>query len=312
MELIKATAQIIPLDPNPLKHIERIARTCYKSEDKITDESASKFVKMLYDRGHHAMLEFYPFYFHIHSSLIDRITYLNQLPEIDGDFKWYNRDYPFIEASCNLRTAIMLNEHMELFGKIISNHYPELNSLFKFVIGTGNEDLIQLVDKELINANLWYETVKFITSRGVTHELVRHRKCSFAQESTRYCNYGGKEMQFIIPSYITIDEGVPTAIYHTKIDEHSQLKGGSDWLVSLAADEEDYNDLLTEHGWLPQQARGILPNDLKTEIVAQARLSEWKHIFDQRCAKTAHPDMQAIMIPLRDKMNILYDNYFNS
>lgn len=308
MELIKATAQIIPLDPNPLKHIERIARTCYKSEDKITDESAPKFVKMLYDRGHHAMLEFYPFYFHIHSSLINKITYLNQLPEIDGDFKWYDRDYPFIEASCNLRTAIMLNEHIELFGKVITNRYPELNGLFKMIIGTGNEDMIQLVDKELVNADLWYLTGRFICDRGVTHELVRHRKCSFAQESTRYCNYGkGEHMKFIIPSW---SDNVKEGKYTIESDELNNAD--TLWYNLCLSSERTYNYLIKSNNWLPQQARSVLPNSLKTEIVVQARLSEWKHIFEQRCAKTAHPDMQAIMIPLRDEMNILYDNYFNS
>jgi len=126
-------------------------------------------------------------------------------------------------------------------------------------------------------------TVKFITNRGVSHELVRHRICSFAQESTRYCNYGGKDMQFITPVWL---EDIICASFpqHTFIN-------------SLVAAERAYNELL-RLGWTPQQAREVLPNALKTEIVMKTNLREWRHILKLRCAKSAHPQMRALMIPL--------------
>lgn len=302
MKLIKPSFEIISLDPEPLKHIERVARTCYKSEDKITDESAPKFVKMLYDKGHHAMLEFYPFYFKCNPGFAYRLMVMNQSAEINGDLMVYNSPTePWTQISCNLRTAMMLSKYSGQISGAITMLYPELKFMFDKIVNTPHlENLAcNTVDADKINLDLQYATVKFITDRGVTHELVRHRKCSFAQESTRYVNYGGKDMEFIIPSHFYIQ-------YSTNAVSHDYLV----WMDNVEAAERDYNVLL-EDGQLPQQARAILPNCLKTEIVVQARLSEWKHIFKLRCDKTAHPDMRAIMILLRDEMNKLYNGYFN-
>ncbi len=167
-----------------LKHLERCGRTCYKSEEKITNESAPKFVKMLHDRAHHAMLEFFD---------------------------------------------------------------------------------IQ---------------VRFIHNRGFTHEMVRHRLCSFAQESTRYCDYSG-ELTVVEPWWFDGDQ--------EKINT---------WKYSMEASEYSYKKLRNS-GLSPQAARGVLPTDVKTEIVVKANLREWMHIFNLRCAETAHPDMRRVMIPLQ-------------
>lgn len=125
-------------------------------------------------------------------------------------------------------------------------------------------------------------TVRIICDRGVTHELVRHRLASYSQESTRYCNYSG-EVVFIVPPW-----------------------GFDEWTMQfLEACEREYQRLL-EAGQSPQQARAVLPNCLKTEIVATANLREWMHIFEMRCAKAAHPQMREIMVPLqRDVQGIL-------
>ena len=125
--------------------------------------------------------------------------------------------------------------------------------------------------------------VRFITDRGITHELVRHRLCSFVQESTRYCNYSkdrfGNELSFILPSGLTPEGEVywKTIAYDAEREYLSLLKSGSS----------------------PQQARSVLPNSLKTEIVVKANFREWRHIFRLRAiSKAAHPDMRALMIPL--------------
>lgn len=125
-------------------------------------------------------------------------------------------------------------------------------------------------------------TVRFVTNRGVTHELVRHRVASFGQESTRYVNYGGKELEFIRPVW--------TDFYMDKLG----------WEEAMRNAEHSYKKLI-EYGWRPEQAREVLPNSLKTEIVVTANYREWRHILKLRAIGTTgkpHPQMQALMLPL--------------
>ena len=196
MKLIKPSFEILtPIDRDTvLRSIELAGRTCYKSEDKITEDSASKFVRVIVARGHLSVIE--------HQSV----------------------------------------------------------------------------------------SVKFICDRGVSHELVRHRLASFSQESTRYCNYAtGKfdgELTFIIPPFCNSHE----------LFVSSNTASGN-WFTAMIFAEETYTDLI-ELGWAPQEARSVLPNSLKTEIVVTANLREWKEIFRQRCSPGAHPQMQELMNPL--------------
>jgi len=140
-------------------------------------------------------------------------------------------------------------------------------------------------------------TVRFITDRGVTHELVRHRLCAFSQESTRYCNYSndkfGKEITVIRPLFWS---------------EASDQYGS--WRQSCEAAEAEYF-WLVNHGSKPQEARSVLPNSLKTEIVVTANFREWRHIFSLRTASAAHPQMRQIMIPLlneaQDLVPVVFD-----
>ena len=137
-------------------------------------------------------------------------------------------------------------------------------------------------------------SVKFICDRGVSHELVRHRLCSFAQESTRYCNYSkdkfDNQITFIIPSWI--NAGTMPKVIKVPSNDPIQI-----WLRSINRAEIDYNKLISL-GWKPQQARSVLPNSLKTEIVIKANLREWRHIFFQRVSPKAHPQMRELIIPL--------------
>lgn len=137
-------------------------------------------------------------------------------------------------------------------------------------------------------------TVGIVCDRGVSHELVRHRLASFSQESTRYCNYGSDHVTFIIPCWMpNTNEGI--------IEDHTGVPYYNEnelrWLSAMAYAENFYKELL-DSGWTPQQARSVLPNSLKTELIMTANLREWRHIFELRCAKTAHPQMREIMIPL--------------
>jgi len=146
-------------------------------------------------------------------------------------------------------------------------------ALIRRVLRKGHESVIEHASA----------TVKFITNRGVTHEMVRHRIAAYSQESTRYCNYGGKDMEFILP--VWWDDRIPF------------LKGTTCqqffWIACRQA-EYNYNALI-KRGWTPQQAREVLPNALKTEIITTYNFREWRHVFKLRCSKAAHPQMRALM-----------------
>lgn len=140
-------------------------------------------------------------------------------------------------------------------------------------------------------------SVKFITNRGVTHEMVRHRLCAFGQESTRYVNYGGDDIQFIRPVWCS-----KAVLGIFALTERPTLPddGANTWLNTMSNLELEYKRLLQE-GWRPEQAREVLPNSLKTEIVVTANFREWIHIFQLRALGTTgkpHPQMQALMLPV--------------
>ena len=128
-------------------------------------------------------------------------------------------------------------------------------------------------------------TVRFVTNRSVTHELVRHRLASFSQESTRYVKYDG-EMEFIRPIWFN---GL-----------HEFDKNIETWKSAMMIAENHYKYLIAG-GWRPEQAREVLPNALKTEIVVTANFREWMHIFKLRCSPKAHPQIRALMIDCREQ-----------
>jgi len=139
-------------------------------------------------------------------------------------------------------------------------------------------------------------SVKFICDRGVTHELVRHRLAAYSQESTRHCNYSkdkfNREITVIRPLFF----------------EEGSLKY-KHWKRACKDTENAYFDLL-DAGASPQEARSVLPNSLKTEIVMTANLREWKHVFAMRCSDKAHPQIRQVMIPLRDEVTKILPEIF--
>lgn len=148
-------------------------------------------------------------------------------------------------------------------------------------------------------------TVRFICDRGVTHELVRHRLCSFSQESTRYCNYEGG-VTFILPPWCKMSPGeYKNGYWPRSIDMAENI-----WADAMTMAENQYINLLST-GWSPQQARSVLPNSTKTEIVVTANFREWRHIFKLRCNKAAHPQMRELMIPLHQKCKELIPIIFD-
>ena len=151
-------------------------------------------------------------------------------------------------------------------------------------------------------------SVKFICDRGVTHEMVRHRHCSFSQESTRYVNYKDKPMEFILPCWMDIPLGTYDA--HCEY-EHAKSGPEKDWYDTMLNSEFVYNDMI-EAGWSPQKARSILPNSLKTEIVVTTNLRDWRHILHLRCDTAAHPQYRELSLPLYDalveKCPVIFDS----
>lgn len=134
--------------------------------------------------------------------------------------------------------------------------------------------------------------VKFITNRGISHELVRHRPCSFAQESTRYVRYN--DVDFIEPEWWL----------RAKVDQRQS------WLDAMCSAEEKYTALL-DSGLSPQDARGVLPADTKTEIRVKTNIREWRHIFSLRCARSAHPQMRSLLAPLLADFKQLMPVFFD-
>lgn len=297
MRLIKPSIEILEQGSGIqgiYKQIERAGRTCYKSEDHITEDSAEKFVNMIKDRQHTAMLEHGTVYLYIHK---------DHAYNVIGD-NWVTEQY-------------------------LSNSYSVINidSYGNYHITTNYRVLYEndwLDDLKYLCEPTEYHkkriTVKFICDRGVSHEFVRHRVFSFAQESTRYCNYSkdkfGNELTFIIPYWTNIPEGqsywhdgigyrVGADIQNKDFGYIEKSPNYFNFLSSLEESEKCYLRLLNI-GWTPQQARSILPNSLKTELVMTGTIEQWKGFFKLRSplygATGAHPQAAE----LADKLYIQF------
>ena len=257
------------------KQIERSGRVCYKSEDKITETSAKDFVKRMIKLEHYAMLEHGTVYLKLNNSMPTSASLI--LQKYDRN-KYSVVNYREHENDVNNR------------GIIYKEYFITTN--YRVLVENGWMDDLQYLC-EPTEYHKKRITVKFICDRGVSHEFVRHRVFSFAQESTRYCNYSkskfNNECTFIIPSWCTYPEGcyLPT----------NSLQYGS-YIWSLRQSEEAYFELL-HNGWIAQQARAVLPNALKTELVMTGFISDWEHFFQLRCDKTAHPDARILAEPLQ-------------
>lgn len=267
------------------KQIERAGRVCYKSEDKITENSAKEFVDRMIKSSHGAMLEHGTVYLKIpYGTMDDRGEFSNEPIVI----KYIDNPY----------SVVMNNSE---------NDYWYITSNYRVIIeNEWIDDLQYLCEPTEFHAKRI--TVHFVCDRGVSHEFVRHRVMSFAQESTRYCNYSkdkfGNELTFIEPCWLED--------YNYKDNTYNQL-----FIDSLRFAEAHYLDLLKKwddkipdkryktgfrnNPWTPQQARAVLPNSLKTELVVTGFVSDWKHFFELRCVSNAHPQAQELAIPLREE-----------
>ena len=304
MKIVEQKHQFIK-EKDPLKLIEACGRICYKSENKITENSAEKFVQMITKARHYSVLEHVNICFEINCEYswkfmvgYDKNRYLNCTAFegrklISGNFRAWLEFQRYFSIHTPGAILDIFNYLSKNFPAIFTEYYFD-PILSKSVI-LVTED--QMTPKEkLIHAN---RTCRFITSRAITHEMVRHRNFSFSQESTRYVNYKNG-ITVIKPVWI---EDCPKEIKSGK--EINFIEAPFDikvWLASCVSSEYYYTVLQKESLWKPEQARGVLPNDLKTEIVCTASLAEWKHMLGLRTSKAAHPQIRALMKPVLEEL----------
>ena len=282
------------------KQIEKVGRVCYKSEDKITEDSAKPFVDRMIKSGHGAMLE--------HGTVYLKVT--NKGLSLDN----YDKN--------QVEDRYISNP----YSKVVFGKYPKYNSYEEKLEAT--QEVYITTNYRVLVENDWLDdlkyiceptefherrvTVHFVCDRGVSHEFVRHRVMSFAQESTRYCNYSkdkfGNELTFIKPCWLDIPTGqyvywdgdwcdVDKMKIQLPEGEHKDIDAFL-WTLNNA---ETHYTLLINSGWKPQEARAVLPNSLKTELVVTGFVADWNHFFDLRARGTTgapHPQAKELAEPL--------------
>jgi len=276
MKIIKPSAEFYGAIPteygSALKFIEIAGRTCYKSEDKITETSAEGFVKKLIKAGHLAMVEHSNFVVKFESPYV---VVVNCLGKYLNSVVKENHTYVGGSLTAWYQQVVECTFYPELFQPFLNLY----RGLFDTDWDRDSLSLWQPCPHNEIPQELHRYSAKFICDRGVSHELVRHRPCSFAQESTRYVNYGGKDMEFIEPAGFE-DWSCPNRNNFKEACERAQFY---------------YNCMLHQNALKPQQARAVLPNALKTEIIVTTDAAEWAHIRKLRTHPSAHPDMVRVM-----------------
>lgn len=265
MQLIKSKIEPLICD-NYKKAIEIAGRTCYQSLDKITDDSADKFVNMIIEYGHNAMLEFGTIYL--------EVPVESTIPVQANT--WYKYEHNKYSSG----------------GKICDNGKIAYTTNYRVLIENNSLDDLQYICKPTIYHDKRF-SVRITCSRAIANELVRHRIFSFAQESTRYCNYStnkfNHELTFITPTWF--DNNYISPIAKTI------------FINTCEKSEKNYNYMIESMKMTPQQVRDILPLSLKTEIVMCGFVSDWIKFFKLRdLYSNAHPDMKIIVEDIKKAM----------
>ena len=310
MRIIQPEAHILPFDGDILRHVERCGRIAYKSENAITEDSYIKFIIRMLESGHESVLEHGNYVFEVSDfDYYEALTRYNMLPFDKQEYKekGYSRRLrfslhtgkPLVSGSirgwrdfirvCKLEKAPVPKWVQATFSHNLAfDDFDMMPSAKERKYNPAKRE--DLTPEELLIH--WTETVHFVCSRAISHELVRHRALSPTQESQRYCNYSkgkfGGEITFIEPLWATTNEN----------------EAGKVWWFNMKDCEEDYL-WMVGNGLQPQEAREVLPNSTKTELVMTGTLGEWKHFFGLRCADDAHPEMRRIAIPLREEFEVM-------
>ncbi len=298
----------------PEKFIEAVGRTCYKSEDKITDTSAAKFVSNLVKRGHEAVIEHWSLIFQTDARTYEAIVFDWETLMHDGNVKTNNRLRPFLRFTVTMfedgEIRCLVSGNMRAWRDFLKAYVAEYDQIPRYLhtlvrdypiffpeyqdhlpLAIVNDIFKPVSVRDLTSSERRIHqdiTVKFICDRGVSHEIVRHRVGSFAQESTRYCNY----------SQDKFDNGI-TVIRPSWCSKYSDIF--KRWYEGCLMSEGAYFTLLSE-GATPQEARSVLPNSLKTEVIVTMNIDGWDHFFDLRCDPAAHPDIREVACMGRDAL----------
>lgn len=286
--------------------LEACGRICYKSEGLISESSALPFVKKIAEHGHNSVMEMAVVTLGIKCSEAQ----FDSLLALEPKYLFIDRLEAEVLVTASIRSlrelyqragensvvhamvAFMVDGHPYLFegvwdgGKSGASNDIDVRKL--------GLDEVDALSSELL-AKHRFMGVKFIVNRAVTHEIVRHRPCSFLQESQRYCRYSqdkfDNQVTFIKPMF-----------YEEGTDEFAL------WKKAMEDTEEIYLKLLETS--TPQAARTVLPNSCKTEIIVYCNLAEWRHVFRLRTTPAAEPSMREVMIPLAVEMKERYPAVF--
>lgn len=313
MKIINASYEILEDELSKLTICERLERTgriCYKSEDKMTKESAAPWCKRMLANEHMSTMEMC----RVHIIMDYVHVGYQSAHEIRSHYKYLDVDV--VPSNNSSKERIIISGSIRSFLELVNNTDYYLQNNINFIYLALCIDFLNKEIPELFNAKCpklcvhkntvrfatddeipyshKYIAVKFIVNRAVTHELVRHRPCTFLQESQRYCCYAadkfGNEVTFI----------APTAFYHEILDINDPNEELNIWTESMAFAEQQYFKLLKTSS--PQAARTVLPNSCKTEIIVYTNTFEWNWIFKLRTSLAADPSMRQVMIPLHAEM----------
>lgn len=288
--------------------IEYCGRLCYKSEDRISEDSAVPFVQGIIRHGHNSVMEMAALTLRVEvdsESLISQ--FLNVIPRFI-QFDRLEKKVLLISGTVRAFRELYRDSGNGKLIKAITGFLAQQHPLFFLDLAPKHGwvpqggvlvSKVPLAEVDGLSADLLakhrHVAVRIITNRAVTHEIVRHRPCSFLQESQRYCRYAddkfGNEVTFIKPMFF---------------EEGSREYGL--WQEAMQATERIYLELLQTSS--PQAARTVLPNSCKTEIIVFANLLEWLHIFRLRTPKNAEPSMREIMVPLLEAFRKRFPSVF--
>ncbi len=283
--------------------LEACGRICYKSEDKITEDSALPFVTKIAAHGHNSVLEMAAVTLRVDCSDEDVKSFFSIEPKffivdveeggllITGSIRSFREMYKRASENnvVNAMVTLLATRDAYLYEGIYDVASAKPVDANVKVVKLSLKEVEQLDDDLFIKHR--YVGVKMVVNRAVTHELVRHRPCSFLQESQRYCRYSqdkfGSQITFIKPMFFEEDS-----------------KEFAIWKDAMEYTEKLYLELLETS--TPQAARTVLPNSCKTEIIMYCNLVEWKHIMSLRTPPNAEPSMREIMIPLEEELKKKY------
>ena len=257
-----------------LKHIELCGRVCYKSEDKITEDSAEKFVRNIVKRGHTSVLEHGTVYISTPYEMCDSDSVMGRIQRSPYEFSIVDEPNMVCYTTTNFRVILNACEgDLDRALKLVNDYKPlTLNNYIK------------------------RRTFRITCDRGVSHELVRHRVFSFSQESTRYVNNTKKKFLFIKPAWWDdelLNNNCPAMDNIYKFNQMPLFRRGCE-------DSAEYYSSLIELGQTPQQARAVLNNAIKTEVVMTGTEPQWEEFLRLRTDKAAHPDMQIIANKIKE------------